>query len=74
MEPGARDFLAKIKGKGQIDVRSDSPNGEIIAQLTFDTNNWENISTKIQNKIEGNHKLFFILDGNFLFDKWRLKN
>ena len=71
---GARDFLAKIKGKGQIDVRSDSPNGEIIAQLTFDTNNWENISTKIQNKIEGNHKLFFILDGNFLFDKWRFKN
>lgn len=62
------EFLAK--GKGQIDVRLDSPDGELIASTLVDGNT----STKLLSRPKGIHDIVFIMSGETLkVDKWIIK-
>lgn len=65
-------FAAKAKGKGRIEVYADSPNGECIAAVEFNCNEFKNIYTNSLKKIEGVHNLYFVISGgDMLFDEWQ---
>ncbi|MBR0485462.1 MAG: family 43 glycosylhydrolase [Oscillospiraceae bacterium] len=54
-------FLANVKGKGRVEVRLDSPTGEILSSIDFDTaGEYQNIYNKAVTPVSGTHDLYFI--------------
>lgn len=65
-------FASKVKGKGRIEVYADSIDGEYIAAVEFDCDEFENVYTDDVKKIEGVHNLYFVISGDeMLFDEWQ---
>ena len=65
-------FTAKVKGKGRIEVYADSIDGNCLASVEFDCNEFKNVSTNDIQKIEGVHNLYFVISGgDMLFDEWQ---
>ncbi|MCQ2197142.1 MAG: hypothetical protein MJZ60_06450, partial [Bacteroidaceae bacterium] len=62
------EFIAR--GKGQIDVRIDGPDGKLIASTLVDGNT----TTKLLSRPTGIRDLVFIMSGETLkVDKWMIK-
>lgn len=62
----------KVKGKGNIDVYMDDREGEAIASLCFDKDEWNIASTKVRQGISGIHDLYFVFGGGcFEYDEWK---
>lgn len=62
-----------VRGPGKLTVRLDHPKeGQIIANLSFEGDEWKEVTEKITVPVSGQHNLFFITsEGDFQFDKWK---
>lgn len=62
-----------VRGPGKLTVRLDHPKeGQIIANLSFEGDEWKKVTEKITVPVSGQHDLFFITsEGDFQFDKWK---
>ena len=71
---GADAFVAKVKGKGSIDVYADSLNSPRIAALRFDEAKWTTQESPIYTRLEGVHDLLIVVNGEeFGFDSWKFE-
>lgn len=66
------DFLASVKGSGRMEVRLDSPTGEILTSIDFDS---KDKFTTVRNSevalIGGTHDLYFVFsDKDIAVDSW----
>ena len=61
------------RGPGKLTVRLDHPKeGQIITNLSFEGDEWKEVTEKITVPVSGQHDLFFITsEGDFQFDKWK---
>ena len=54
-------FLADVKGTGRIEVRLDSPTGEMLSSMDFDTaDSWQKIYNSAVAPVKGTHDLYFV--------------
>lgn len=64
---GPVDFLASVKGSGRIEVRLDSPTGEVLTSIDFDS---KDQFTTIKNSeiaaIGGTHDLYFVFSDKYI--------
>ena len=62
-----------VRGPGKLTVRLNHPKeGQIIANLSFEGDEWKEVTEKITVPVSGQHDLFFITsEGDFQFDKWK---
>ena len=66
--------MAKVKGKGSIDVYADSLNSPRIAALRFDEAEWTAKQSPIYTRLEGVHDLLIVVNGEeFGFDEWKFE-
>ena len=65
-------FLANVKGKGRAEVRLDSPTGEVLSSLDFDTNGeYQNIYNHTVAPVKGTHDLYFVFsDADISMQSW----
>ena len=64
----------KACGKGTIEVRKNSPEGEILASIEVNHPNMQTFECKPSTKIKGTTDLYFVLKGKAIqFDEWRFK-
>lgn len=68
---GANTFAARVRGKGIIEIRLDSPDGKPVGNIQFDTGDVFEVVTGSIGKISGKHDLCLVFGGNFAFDKWQ---
>lgn len=66
------DFLASVKGSGRMEVRLDSPTGEILTSIDFDS---KDKFTTVRNSeiapVGGTHDLYFVFsDKDIAVDSW----
>lgn len=66
------DFLASVKGSGRMEVRMDSPTGEILTSIDFDS---KDKFTTIRNsevaQVGGTHDLYFVFsDKDIAVNSW----
>lgn len=67
------DFLASVKGSGRMEVRMDSPTGEILTSIDFDS---KDKFTTIRNsevaQVGGTHDLYFVFsDKDIAVNSWK---
>ncbi|MBQ7756858.1 MAG: family 43 glycosylhydrolase [Oscillospiraceae bacterium] len=69
---GADEFIAKVKGKGRIEVRLDSLENEAVAFVEFDSSEYTNIRTTDFSEFDGrNHNVYFVFsDENIELSAW----
>ena len=62
-----------VRGPGKLTVRLDHPKeGQKIAVLSFEGDEWKEVTEQITIPVSGQHDLFFITsEGDFQFDKWK---
>ena len=62
-----------VRGPGKLTVRLDHPKeGQEIAVLSFEGDEWKEVTEQITIPVLGQHDLFFITsEGDFQFDKWK---
>jgi hypothetical protein len=62
-----------VRGPGKLTVRLDHPKeGQEIAVLSFEGDEWKEVTEQITIPVSGQHDLFFITsEGDFQFDKWK---
>ena len=65
-------FLANVKGTGRIEVRMDSPKGDILTSIDFDSpNSFSTVRNTEVSAIGGIHNLYFVFsDKNIYIDSW----
>lgn len=65
----------RVKGKGEIVVRKNGSDGEEIATVRFDANNWQVVSTTLAPTLKDVQDLCFIVEkGEILLDEWKFSN
>lgn len=70
----ARQLILFAQGKGQLDVRLDSPEGELIATTLIDNQSISAFATSLKKSPKGKHDLVFLLSGETLrIDGWQMK-
>ena len=53
-------------------MHMDSPDGPLLATLTFDTYTWQTLKKPLDKRIKGKHDIYFVFgNGKFLFDEWK---
>lgn len=68
---GASQFIARVKGKGVIDIRLDDVASATVGSVDFDTDEYANIVNNVDN-ITGTHDVYFLLGGDgWKFDSWQ---
>ncbi len=69
---GADQFIARVKGKGRIEVRLDSLENEPVAFIEFDLSEYTNISSTDFSNFDGrNHNVYFVFsDENIELSAW----
>lgn len=82
---GVKSFGASVASAlrgGEIEVRIDNPEGDVIATLpvagTGGWENWEYLETPLKNNVSGVHDIYFMFKGRkgpklFNFDYWEFK-
>ncbi len=85
MSGGPKTFGAQVASAlrgGQIEVRMDSPEGDLVATLdvpgTGGWENWQYIETPAKIEVPGVHDIYFVFKGRkgpklFNFDYWTFK-
>jgi len=65
-------FYAKVKGTGRIEVHLDSPTGDLLTSIDFDTpNTFRNIYNKEISDVGGTRDLYFVFSNEgIVFDSW----
>lgn len=67
----SKQFVATVRGKGTIEVLTDSLESPVKARLTSESSSWKQVKTSC--KLSGTHDLIFILKGDIQFDSWQFK-
>lgn len=69
-------FLASVKGSGRIEVRLDSPNGELLTSLDFDSeDDFTTIYSKSVTEAGGTHDLYFVYsDSDIEMKYWQFSD
>lgn len=62
---GEKQIEAELRGKGEMSVRVDSPDGKEVARIQCDTEKWQEYSTDLAD-IEGTHALYFVVEQGIL--------
>ena len=70
-----QEVTVVVRGPGKLTVRLGHPKeGQVLATLAFEGDEWKEVSEKITIPVSGQHDLFFITsEGDFQFDKWIIK-
>ena len=70
---GASEFIAKVKGKGRIEVRLDDLSSEAVAFIEFDCNEYTNVRSTDFAQFEGrNHNVYLVFsDSDIEIDSWQ---
>ena len=68
---GCKKIKARLSGLGKIEVRLDSMDAELSAQLSVKTEKWKTLGAKCS--ITGVHNLYFTLSGDVRFDSWQFE-
>ncbi|MCD8344532.1 MAG: family 43 glycosylhydrolase [Oscillospiraceae bacterium] len=69
---GANAFAATVRGKGIIEVRLDSADGNVVGSVQFETgSDFKTIVCTLDKTISGTHDLYFVFGGSFVFDEWQ---
>ena len=70
-----QEVTVVVRGPGKLTVRLGHPkDGQVLATLAFEGDEWKEVSEKITIPVSGQHDLFFITsEGDFQFDKWIIK-
>lgn len=71
---GANLFAAKVKGKGIIEIRLDSKNGDVVGSIQFDSaEEYTTVYCELSEKISGVHDLFLVFGGEdeIVLDEWQ---
>lgn len=62
----------RVKGKGEITIRKNGMDGEVVATVRFETNDWEVVSTYLLSTLNGVQNLSFVFGkGELLLDEWK---
>ena len=69
---GSTGFAARVKGSGTLEVRLDGIDGEKLAALKLDSDDFGVFYSNAE--AEGEHDIFFVFDGEFCFDEWEFTN
>lgn len=65
-------FLAKVKGRGRIEVRIDSKDGDLISFIEFDNDDFATVYNSVSADITGVHDIYFVFsDEGTAFDLWQ---
>lgn len=71
-EKGASAFAASVKGKGVIEIRLGTKDGQKIGEIQFDTDGkFKTIYCELSGEAVGKKNIFFVYGGEFEFDKWQ---
>ena len=67
-------FIAEVSGSGRIEIRLDSPRGEILTGISFDApGSFETVSTEEIAAAEGVHSLYLVFsDKDISIKRWQL--
>ncbi len=70
---GANSFAATVRGKGIIDIRLDAPDGKSVGSLQFksESGQFQTFVCDLDKTVSGVHDLYFVFNGNFVFDEWQ---
>lgn len=71
---GANLFAATVSGKGIVEIRLDSKNGEAVGAIQFDSaDGFNTYYCKLSEKISGVHDLYLVFgtEGSLILDKWQ---
>lgn len=69
---GMNIFAATVNGKGIIEVRLDSPTGDTVGSLQFDTDSsLQTVYCELDAPIDGKHSMYLVFGGEFTFDSWQ---
>lgn len=61
---GADEFIAKVKGKGRIEVRLDDLSNEAVAFIEFDNSDYAKVRSSEFKQFDGrNHNIYFVFSG-----------
>lgn len=69
-----KSFIVKTKGKGQIDVRLDTPDGPLLSTMQVVSAGFDYHSSKLLSRPQGDHDVCIMFSGeDLLVDEWRMK-
>lgn len=70
---GANSFAATVRGKGIIEIRLDAPDGKSVGSLQFKSESglFQTFVCDLDKTVSGVHDLYFVFNGNFVFDEWQ---
>ena len=64
-------FMASVKGKGRIEIRIDSKDGDVAAAIEFDCDELTTVYTNNVNVPNGEHGFYIVFsDENIVLDAW----
>lgn len=68
----AKTVELRVKGKGEITIHSNGPDGQDLATIRFDAHNWQVVTANLPSTLTGVHNLCFLFGkGEVLLDEWR---
>lgn len=68
LSEGCTSFAAKLRGKGQIEIRPDSIYSQPAASMAFSAEDWKAVSCSAE--LSGIHDIFIVCSGSFDIDEW----
>ena len=71
---GVSEFAATAKGKGLIEIRLDSIDGEVVGSIQFDNKDFTAVTCQLSKSISGVHDLYLVMGNDgFVFDNWQFR-
>lgn len=68
-------FLAKAKGNGRIEVRLDTPTGDLLTAIEVNSDNYSVVYDKAVKEIGGTHDLYFVFsDKDIALSQWQFSD
>lgn len=73
-EKGAKSLMAKLKGRGRLEIRLDDISSNTVAEISFSSAGWKEVEEAVSPEIfKGKHDVYFYFPETRIaqFDEWR---
>ena len=73
-ENGAKSLIAKLKGRGRLEIRLDDISSNTVAELSFSSPGWKEVEEAVSPDVfKGKHDVYFYFPETRIaqFDEWR---
>jgi hypothetical protein len=73
-ENGAKSLIAKLKGRGRMEIRLDDISSNTVAELSFSSPGWKEVEEAVSPDVfKGKHDVYFYFPETRIaqFDEWR---